>query len=750
MNSKIVAKKTLLATFVGLFAAAGGASSAMAQGDEAATAQGRIDEIIVTANKREQSLQDTAMSVSALDSEDIENRGLLNMEDYLNTIPGVSLTVSELGRNEIVIRGIGISRGEEAAVSVYFGEVPLTNVGFGFVTEPKLVDIERVEVLRGPQGTLYGASSMGGTIRYVPVVPNLQELEGKLEAGYYNTADTGGDSNKLVGTINVPLIEDKLAARVVAYRYDNGGYIEKVGANDPATVGIATTFGAVVENEGDVANSEYVGARASLLWKPSSNLDVTLMYTTQELEQNGNNLLDLTTSKYQSTAIQVGPANDGDEFFADDFDIFNLVVEYDLGWASLFSSSSWHDGIDTRTIDATKFFLSLPTLQFTEDDKEGFVQEIRLNSQWDGPLQVLSGIYYEDLERNRAVRATWVGDPALCCGLSFLGTNPNFLTQHQNFSLEQFAVFGEVSYQVLEPLKLTLGGRWFDYERGERLYNSSGVLARADHNREANESDTSFKVNATYTPNDDVLLYAQWAEGFRTGKPVVPAPAATCDLDNNGILDGTNAPVNADTLDSDTLDSYELGGKFTLLDNRLIINSAIYHIEWEGIPTSVRGTCGLSVFINAGEARSQGMELESTYLLTPRLQVNIGTSYINAEFTEDDITLGVTEGTRLPRSSRFSASVGLHYNFEIAGYESYLQSDYAYVGDFRNNVSTAYEEAGDYNTLDIRAGIAFDRIKLALYGTNLTNSDELTSVLTPGLGYRLRPRALGLDISYQF
>ncbi len=230
-------RKTVLAGLVGLFAA-GGAMQASGQDGQTATSQSVIDEILVTATKRATSLQDTPMSISALGSDTIEKRGLVGMDDYLRTVPGVSFQDRGAGQNSIVMRGIAVSpQTENEAVGVYYGETPIAglsnagNGGGGGNLDIKLVDIERIEVLRGPQGTLYGSGSMGGTVRVIPKAPNLQDVEGSISGRFSNTSEEGDNNTMIQGVINVPLIEDTLAMRAVAYQFDNSGYIKNVAGS---------------------------------------------------------------------------------------------------------------------------------------------------------------------------------------------------------------------------------------------------------------------------------------------------------------------------------------------------------------------------------------------------------------------------------------------------------------------------------------------------------------------------------------
>ena len=314
-------RKTVLAGLVGLFAA-GGMTQAVAQGGEAATGQSAIDEIIVTANKREQSLQDAAMSITAIGAEEIDRKNLVSMTDYLASVPGVSMIDRGTGANQIIIRGIGLNQFEQAAVSAYFGEIPLTSpVGVGSSSDMKMVDLQRVEILRGPQGTLYGSGAMGGTVRNIPNSPNLNELEAKIDFGY-GTVDSSGDNNsKMVGVLNLPLVDDTLALRAVAYRFENAGVVDSVSS--PSTEALAASVGATVSTKKDVDSHTYTGGRATLLWQASDRLNLSLMAATQKLEEDGDDRLNVLDGGYTQTSFNVPVPL----FSKDEFDLVSLSVD---------------------------------------------------------------------------------------------------------------------------------------------------------------------------------------------------------------------------------------------------------------------------------------------------------------------------------------------------------------------------------------------------------------------------------------
>ena len=752
-------RKTVLAGLVGLFAA-GGMTQAVAQGGEAATSQSAIDEIIVTANKREQSIQDTAMSITALGAEEIDRKGLVSMKDYLNSVPGVTFVDSGPGQNQIIIRGIGLSQFEQSTVSTYFGEIPLTasigGGGFsqlgGSSTDMKMVDLGRIEVLKGPQGTLYGSGSMGGAVRNIPNAPVLNEVEGKIDVGYGVTSKSDDDNNKIVGVINLPLVEDKLALRMSAYRFDTAGYIDRVV--EPRVEAQSAATGLAIDTSKDLGANTYTGGRATLLWQVSDDLKVNMMLATQELEEDGEPTVLTTLSGYRGAAVDVPGVS---EFNEDKFDIANLVVEYDFDWATLLATFSRLEGNTDLLFIATDDFLA-GTVRNYSSDKESDTFEIRLASNLEGPWQFVTGLFYEDFELIGNQIGEWGGDPVTSPVPPLPDTaGPNGLPITYLFpielqqTLEHKAIFGEVTYTFNQQWAITAGGRRFDYDRRDNNLGSEffGFFGQSDLS--TSEKDSTFKANLSFTPNDDSLLYIQWSEGFRLGSGQVLPPSSLCDTDNDGKLDFTNASLDP-SVSSDSTTNYELGSKFTLLDNRLTLNAAIYRIDWEEIPISVIDTSdvcpgNLPVIENAGEARSEGVELEARYFPTPNLQLSLSASYMDTKILTD--TLG-TKGDRLPLAPRLNGVFGLQYDFQLAEYNAFVRSDYSYIGSFKSDGSFFLPEAESHGKLDMKVGLAVDQWSFEIYGRNLTNQDALVIGTNATEGRRTLPRMIGVEVNYTF
>ena len=549
-------------------------------------------------------------------------------------------------------------------------------------------------------------------------------------------------------------------------KFDNSGYIDNVAVSQtPAgPFSDAIAAGGVARDHDEAGSDEYTGFRLTTLWQPIDSLDITLAYIQQEIEQDGQPEANLALAgSYQQTRLGVGVGGADRESLANDIDITNLVINYDLGWGAVTSSSSWIDYQSISNSDMSAltaglgFFTGLssagPYYNHGVSNTEKFVQELRLASELDGPFQYVAGLYYEDTDIDAVQTWLWSGavsaDPNP--GLDLFSV-PGATTT------EKKAFFGELSYALSEQFTATLGARYFDYERVGRSGFSfnTNTVAPLDPPVAAAEKDTTYKANLTYTPTEDILVYGQWAEGFRLGSGLLdPSPDPLCDADGNGIIDelGIARPTQ---LDSDTAESFELGVKTTLADQRITVNAAVYRIEWDGIPVTSTPFQGCTIQLNAGKAVSEGVEIELQAALTEDFRLDASASYGEATLDETNVALG-SKGDNLPGSADFNLSLGLEYGFVLAQHQSFARIDYSYIGEYYANIQETGQAAGGFGQLNLKAGMAFDQINVDIFINNVTNADEFTwveSFLGGAFGtqraYQLRPRTLGLNLSYQF
>lgn len=715
-----------------------------------------LDEVIVTATKRAERLQDVPVSIAVIGGQDIERRGLIGMEDYLRSIPGVNQIDNGALSNAIVIRGITTSPlfeniGSGTTVATFFGETSVTGAaGLGQAgIDIRPVDLERIEILRGPQGTTYGSASLAGAMRMILARPRLDSFGGKLAASYSDTSGAGSDNSMIQAVVNLPLVTDKFALRAVGYRYDDSGYYRNIAGIDPATLAHAADLGLSDYIRGytqkDVGRMVTHGGRLSGLWQAADNFDLTLNLLTQKIEQDGFPSEDgtplETVGKYRQTQFPVAPAgrarDEESEIYDTDLDLANLVANYDIRWGKLTSAISWVKG---GSENASTIAFDDGSSSTSPSAFKSRTYEARLASQLEGSFQFLGGLFYEHTKNDYLYLFDTV-QASTAVGI-----------YGQTRDLTQRAVFGDISYALSQQLTATVGGRYFKYRKDESTVLDGAYGDGVPVNLKNSEDGTSFKANLSYKPTPDALIYASWAEGFRLGRPDIGALADFCDLDPvDGIIDGTGVTLGSTrTIKSDNLENYELGAKLSVLDRRLVLDGAVYHIRWSGLPirTVTAGNCGFTS--NAGSATSNGVELQASLFLSPGVRIEIGTGYTKAELSEDAPAQGWQDGDRLPGSPRINANLAAQYEFQVAGHKAFVRADSFYTGKFYGDLQqSANVSAGDYVKIDARAGLAVRGMSFELFVRNLTNEDAFTW-RSNFYSHRLRPRTVGVQIGYSF
>ncbi len=736
-------------------------------------ASDKLDEIIVTATKRAERLQDVPISISVLTAEDIDRRGLVHAADYLRGIPGANQTESVYAQT-ITIRGMetlphlqNFSSGPTTAT--FFGETPTTHTAgsYGGNADIKLVDIERVEVLKGPQGTAFGSSSMGGAVRQIPVAPKLDRFEGKVASGYSVTSGSGGRNYDFQAVGNIPLIADKLAIRAVAYAFSDSGFYRNRAGSDPAFQAFAARYGsqAFATDEDEVGAYYSTGARIAALFQASERLRFTLNYLTQKNELDGfpvqNNL-----TAYEQTVLRIPPEHvrRGQTAGYNDtkMDIANAVMEYGFGWADLLATYSYLDSRPksavTWTTDNSLWSFG-PISPRALEQNHSNIGEVRLVTRFDGAWNFLAGLYAEKQFTERFLNYIWNGDPAT----NFFRPGDRIHDTYDRHDVTQKAAFGEVSWQFAPHFTLTGGVRTYQFDRTYRN-EATGFLGNiAPRRSDADASGSTFRGNLSWKPADNTLLYAGWSQGFRLGRPQPQLAAGTCDTNGDGIIDGTSITLaSTGSVSSDSVDSYEIGGKFAVLDRRLTVDAAVFRMEWSDIPVTVwpnvAGGCIAGYLTNAGAATSEGAELQASFRATPSLQIDIGGSYLDARLSKDVPAQGFLAGDRLPAAPKVNANLGLQQDFDLGGHPAFVRADAIYVGTFYGDVRgprlAPDIDAGGYVKLDASARVSIEHLNIDLFVRNLTNEDDFTARrygLSPvEFGYRLRPRTIGLQLSYSF
>ncbi len=739
-------------------------------GSAASGEGGKLDEIIVTATKRAERLIDVPASIAVVTAEEISRRGMVSAEDYLRGIPGVNQMTRQTGQT-IVIRGIetsteGQNFSSGPTVATYFGETPTTNtagIGGGANVDVKLVDIERVEVLRGPQGTAFGSSSLGGAVRTIPVAPKLDRIEAKVGAGYSMTSGTGGDNHLIQAVGNVPLIDDKLAIRATAYQFEDSGFYRNIAGSDPAFLAGAAAFGAqsYAQNQDHVGTTEFTGGRIAALFRPTEDLKLSIGYLNQKTRIDGQGFAN--ARGYDQTVLQVAPENtyrgQRGGVYDTDIELANATVEYNFGWANVLATYSHIDSgslnVYTSSSPSLVFAMSVPDVS---DHRENS-GEIRFTTDFDGAWNVVGGIYAEKLHDDLSTTLVWFGDP------NPFGAQPVVGTYADSRNLEQQAAFTEVSWKFLPGFTLTGGLRAYEYKRTGHTVTSGLYGATDEPTQAAKTSGNSVRANLSYKPNENATLYAAWSQGFRLGKPQPGLPPGLCDLDNDGVIDGTGTTIErTKSVDSDNVDNAEIGAKLELLDRRMTVSADVFRIDWSGVPIRAIATCStgdLAFTANAGSARSEGVEFQTNFFVTNALRVDVGGSWVQARLTKDAPTLlpPAFKDDRLPGSPKVNANLGLQYEFAVGSFPAFVRADSTYIGTFFGDVQElAINEAGGYVKVDASARVAIRNFTVDLFARNLANQDDFT-VRGTGVGnsgqgnfygFRLRPRTIGIQLGYSF
>jgi iron complex outermembrane receptor protein len=742
-----------------------------------------ITEIVVTATKRSERLEDVPIAISDITASDIAARGFTNYADYLNTVPGVSMQDLGPGKDQIYIRGIVATGGVDFPVATYFGEAVTSLVANnGGFANMRLVDIDHVEVLRGPQGTLFGANSLAGVIRTMPAMPNLNDFQVNLDTRGWSTAHSSDGSAHVEGVVNLPLIDDRLAIRLVGYQDYIAGYINNVvpaaAANDVSAIaGIALTgaplpAGTVVVpghpafSRDDTNSEDTWGARTSLRFKPLDQLTVDLSYAQQSVLLNAQPGVQQAIGPYdvQRPLDQYQRA-----FNREDLDIGQFVVSYDWSAATLTSATSYTQLkiSDDEDVSYLLPVLGPPLWALDQQSKAGtFVEEIRLQSRGNSPLQWLVGLYYDNATTGFSQNVPDFSCPT--CVPALFGQNFALQTQGgedpTTFKERQRSVFGEASYALTSQWTVGLGGRYLKDDIESLSPAACGFLGGINSSGGDCQAATAPVGGSTglfnpsgylrFKPVDNTTYYLQAARGFRSGTSnqfIAYEPTGPCAATAKAVGLG---PLTQ----PDTMWTYELGMKSAWADGRATTNVAVFHQKWTGVQLETSQPCGFNGTVNGGDASGNGAEMEVTAKITPALSANLSASYVLNKFDSVTPNLGYVPGERVPGAPEENASAGLQYHFALNGqWSGYARGDYVYVGDihylFGQGEDATTVLQGGYAQTNLR--IAFQRanLSLELFGNNVTDKRAAVATGDPSQGgytYLLRPREIGIELRYSY
>lgn len=763
-----------------------------------------LEEVLVTATKRgETDVQSLAESVHAIGGAELNLKRQLDFESFAAGVPGLQFQSLGAGDAEYIIRGINGSG--PSVVGAYLDEYVITasdqQDGGGKNAAVRLVDMERVEVLNGPQGTLYGSNSMAGNIRFIPRKPDSRELDAFVE-GAWSTLEDGGDGFEVAGMLNVPVVADLFAIRLVGYHEDRDGWVDQVRLQ--RTSGSTTTYNGRAE---DVNSSEVTGGRLSARWTPSEALTIDALYVKQNLDSDGSPRFTgrgVPAYPDQPPEIAALPGNGGfsplpglgsltpqEDFVntditasprSDDFDLIGATVRYAAGAGEISLAASHFDHDIRFVFDSTPILLffgvPIPGVTVQPQEYQTTMVEARFSSAFDAPVNFVAGAYYQKDENQFDVNVVTTDgngnaspfDPLNSADAILFG-GTTFFGRTRADEVEQNALFGEATFRLAEDWTLLAGLRWSDADlqsiqatlHGFVPSGPSPVAGRqigttVNGNAvglvEQSDSSTRPKVSLAWQASEDVLLYTLYSEGFRVG----------------GINNGNQpfAPGIPATFDSDELANFEIGVKSRWLDERLQLNATAFTIDWEDIQVEPRDPAGNIPFTtNGGTARVTGLEWALESLLTERVTLAFtGTYFFEHELTEDQPVLpGASpfvivgrKGDEIPNTPDLQLYASLRFQTAIAGRPTSFLIDATY----RDETNTEFVPGNPFNvTLDsytlvnavARMNVT-DALEVGVFVKNLTDElavyDGVGTFQDPEAVVSAPPRSIGLNARYRF
>jgi outer membrane receptor protein involved in Fe transport len=709
---------------------------------EAANAQARTASagapepaaIVVTASRRAERLLDTPQSVSVVTSQELEKTGATQFRDYASKIPGLSYFSFGAGYTQITLRGTSIGFNVSPTVAIYVDDVPYGSssafAGSTFTAiDAGLLGLDRIEVLRGPQGTLYGASSVGGLVKYVTSRPDSENFAGHLKAGIATTRH-GSEGFNAGGELNIPIAPGKAGLRASAFEFHDGGFVDNV------------TLG-----KKDVDRSDIYGGRVDLLLTPADRFSVRLTGYAQDVKRDGNNQVDYN---FDRTPVigDLKQSRLAPEPFDSKFRLVSAVLNYDLGAADLSWMTSYQTVRTTQWADGSVAFVPLLAAVFHRNyssvanrsryNTDKFTQEVRLTSSGQRRVQWIIGGFYTH-EKSHNVSEFVLRDPS---------GNP--APNDVNYSLVpstlgEVAGYADVTVNLTPKFDIT-GGLRYAHNNQKFSQIGSGLLGVSRPKRGSTEDVVTYLANARYRFSPRLMAYLRFATGYRPGGP------------NYSGIDPTTGETYAPAdFKSDRLQSYEAGLKAESADRRLSADISAYYINWDDIQITASRNI-FSVRVNAaGGATVRGLEAAFTARPVDGLDLSAALAYQDAEMSRDDADLHARAHERLPNIPRFTANLNADYTF-VGPYRPSIGATYSYMSDRNSGFDAGtgllrQYELGKVTSLDLRAGMTFGKVNVQAYAKNVFDKRSQIAAYT-ALGLPrvsvTPPRTIGVNVDTRF
>lgn len=695
------------------------ASESSASGGAAGEVNGlALEEIVVTAQKRTERLQDVPMSIGVLSGAQLEEQGVADIHDLSYIMPSLSVRDTGPGQQLITIRGIGNGRGAGSLVGIYLDEAPLSSIPFSQI-DLRANDLARVEVLRGPQGTIYGEGSVGGTLRFITNKPQLERASGSVGVGLSSTDSSDAMGSEFRGVVNLPLVEDQVAVRFAGLYEDASGWIDQPDAGRE-----------------DINDYELREIRVSALWRPFDGLEVLGSSTIHRVDGGAQSLItgDPEDSEFRNP---VNPTTR--PFLVDDYDVHNLTLTYDAGFAQFVSSTTYMDK------EAENFNFNLwqpvpaesPQIGLTSAARYSartFSQEVRLSSREGSRLGWTAGLFYRDLH-------TEIGG---LYDLAFVGVQviSPYLSTNTGGDSKSWAAFGDLNYELTERLKIGAGARYFQDDAAKfGIVNGTPEIER-----EASFDSFDPRIYATYAIAANTKLYVNAATGFRSG-------GFNGDAAVVGGVPATYGP--------EKLRSYEAGLKSVMMEGRLSANLSLFFSQYEDIQViGIRPEVSVVSFTsNAGDAEVKGAELELHWRPVEHLSLGLNGSLIDTRYTRILTTpesSAQLPGDKIDLVPEYSYAVSATRTFALPGQDNKLalSVDYAvHDGSTETNRAAGLlQPIAESNTLNfLNAALRVQRSAwtFELFAQNLLDERDILMPANFGLISQARPRTYGVRLNYK-